>query len=99
MVFQTSPGLVFGDYGKCMPTPSGVETLVKRCGSHMGLGIKSPVALAVWSLMPGLWRVACSMMVWEEQIFPFQKLLQKLSLPLKVKKTEKKTVEDRVKIH
>lgn len=39
------------------------------------------------------------MMVWEEQIFPFQKLLQKLSLPLKVKKTEKKTVEDRVKIH
>lgn len=65
----------------------------------MGLGIESPVALTVWSLMSGLWRVACGMMVWEEQIVPFQKLLQKLLLPLKVRKIEKKTVEDRVKIH
>ena len=35
------------------------------------------------------------MMVWEEQVFPFQKL----SLPLKVRKTENGTVEDKVKLH
>ena len=45
--------------------------------------------------MSGLWRVACGMMVWEEQVFPFQKL----SLPLEVRKTENNTVEDRVKLH